>query len=59
MSSIARMNTRYAPMNWSHIPSFPNPMPKGEWLDDLSIFNDEKKENAALHLVRFHMRTQS
>ena len=30
-------------------------MPKVEWLTDLPIFKDEKKDNAALHLVRFHM----
>ena len=42
-------------MNQSHIPSFPNPMPKVEWLNDLPIFKDEKKDNVALHLVRFHM----
>ena len=49
------MNARYAPMNRSHIPGFPNPMPKVDWLEDLPIFKDEKKENVALHLVRFHM----
>ena len=42
-------------MNQSHIPGFPNPMPKVKWLDDLPIFKDEKKDNVALHLVRFHM----
>ena len=45
----------YGPMNQSHIPSFPNPMPKVEWLTDLPIFKDEKKDNVALNLVRFHM----
>jgi len=53
------MNARYAPMNRSHIPGFPNPMPKVDWLDDLPIFKDEKKDNAALHLVRFHMHVRS
>ena len=46
-------------MNWSHIPGFPNPMPKVDWLDDLPIFKDEKKDNAALHLVRFHLHVHS
>ena len=59
MNSTARMNARYAPMNWSHIPGFPNPMPKVDWLDDLPIFKDENKDNAALHLVRFHMHVRS
>jgi len=45
-------------MNRSHIPGFPNPMPKVEWLDDLPIFKDEKKDNDALHLVRFHMHVR-
>jgi len=59
MSSIARMSARYAPMNWSHIPGFPNPMPKVEWLTDLPIFKDEKKDNVALHLVRFHIHVHN
>ena len=46
-------------MNRSHIPGFPNPMPKVEWLTDLPIFKDEKKDNVALHLVRFHMHVHS
>ena len=46
-------------MNRSHIPSFPNPTPKVEWLIDLPIFKDEKKDNVALHLVRFHMHVHS
>ena len=52
------MNARYAPKNRSHIPGFPNPMPKVDWLDDLPIFKDEK-DNAALHFVRFHMHVRS
>ena len=46
-------------MNWSHIPGFPNPMPKVDWLYDLPIFKDEKKYNVSLHLVRFHMHVCS
>ena len=46
-------------MNRSHIPGFPNPMPKVEWLDDLPIFKDEKKDNVALQLVRFHMHVHN
>ena len=59
MSSIAIINAMYAAMNRSHIPGFPNPMPKVEWLTDLPIFKDEKKDNDALHLVRFHMHVHS
>ena len=59
MDSTARMNARYAPMDRSHIPGFPKPMPKVDWLDDLPIFKDEKKDNVALHLVRFHMHVRS
>ena len=59
MSSISRINARYAPMNWSHIPGFPNPMPKVERLTDIPIFRDEKKYNVTLHLVRFHMHVHS
>ena len=57
MSSIARINARYALMNRSHIPCFPNPMPKVDWLTGLPIFKQKKEEedNVALHLVRFHM----
>jgi len=46
-------------MNRSHIPGFPNPMPEVDWLEDLPIFKDEKKDNDALHLVRFHMHVHS
>lgn len=34
-------------------------MPKVDWLDDLPIFKYEKKDNATLHLVRFHMHVRS
>ena len=46
-------------MNRSHIPGFPNPMPKVEWLTNLPIFKDEKKDNFSLHLVRFHIHVHS
>ena len=55
MSYIARKNARYAPMDWSHLPGFPNLMQKFNWLNYLPIIKDEKKDNASLHLVRFHM----
>ena len=59
MSSIAGKNANHAPMNWSHIPVFPNPMPKVDWLDDLPIFKYEKKYNVALHFVRFNLHVHS
>ena len=42
-------------MNQSHIPGFPNIIPIVYWLTYLPILKYEKKDNAALHLVRFHM----
>lgn len=42
MGSIARINARYAPVDRSHIPGFPNPMPRGNWLTYLPILTDEK-----------------
>ena len=49
------MSARYAPMNHSHIPGFPNRIPKVDWQTGLPKFKDQKNDDAALHLVRFHM----
>ena len=43
-------------MDRSHIPGFPNPMPRDDWLSYLPMFKDEKKDDVALHLIKFHMR---
>jgi len=39
------------------IPGFPNKIPKGDWQRDLLMFKDDDRNDAALHLVRFHMHT--
>ena len=52
MSSLCE---RYAPMNHAHIPGFPNRIPKVDWQTGLPNFKDQKNDDVALHLVRFHM----
>ena len=52
---MSSLSTRYAPMNHAHIPSFPNRIPKVDWQIDLPKFKDQKNDDAALHLVRFHI----
>ena len=42
-------------MGRSHIPSFQNPMPYVDWLYCLPMFKYEKKDDVALHLIKFHM----
>ena len=46
---------RYAPMNLAHIPGFPNRIPKLDWQIGLPKFKDQKNDDVALHLVRFHI----
>ena len=55
MSSNARINLAYAPMDQSHIYGFPNPMPHVDWSTHLPMFKDEKKDDVGLHLVKFHI----
>ena len=50
-----RQAARYAPMNQAHIPSFPNPIPKVDWLTHLPKFKDQEGDDAAFHLIKFHM----
>jgi len=45
-------------MNRSHIPGFPNRMPSVDWLTYLPVFKDQKGDDAAIHLVRFHMHVR-
>jgi hypothetical protein len=52
MSSIF---ARYAPMNRSHILGFPNRIPHINWQKYLPKFEYGKGNDAALHLIRFHM----
>jgi hypothetical protein len=52
MSSIS---ARYAPMNRSHIPGFPNHMPCVDWQRYLPKFKDQEGDDVAFHLIKFHM----
>ena len=52
MERIAR---RYAPMSRDHIPGFPNKIPKVDWLQNLPMFKNMEGNDAALHLVKFHI----
>ena len=45
---------RYAPMNISHIPGFPNQIPHVDWQAYLPKFKDKKGDDATIHLFRFH-----
>ena len=51
MSSI---DVRFPPMNHAHIPSFPNRILNIDWQAYLPRFKDQKGDDAALHLFRFH-----
>ena len=42
-------------MNHSHIPSFPNHLPCIDSQVHLPKFKEEKGDDVALHLVKFHM----
>jgi hypothetical protein len=48
-------SARYAPMNRSHIPGFPNRIPHIDWQKYFPKFKDGKGNDVALHLIRFHM----
>jgi hypothetical protein len=48
-------SARYAPMNLSHIPGFPNRIPQIYWKKYLPKFKDGKGNDVDLHLIRFHM----
>jgi len=52
MGSVSK---RYAPLNRSHIPGFPNSIPKVDWQTYLPKFKDQKGDDVAFHLVKFHM----
>ena len=51
---MSSMDVRYAPMNRTHIPSFPNRIPNIDWQEYLPRFKDQKGDDVALHLFRFH-----
>jgi len=42
-------------MNQAHILGFPNPIPKVDWLTYLPKFKDREGDDAAFHLIKFHM----
>ena len=42
-------------MSQDHIPGFPNKFPKVNWQRNLPMFKDDNRNDAALHLVRFHL----
>ena len=45
---------RCAPMNFDAIPHYPNRIPPVNWQTYLPIFKDQKGDDAAIHLFRFH-----
>lgn len=49
----------YAPLERSKIPGFPNPFPKFDWSRNIQLFKDEIGDDAALHLLKFHMHLQN
>ena len=55
MSSTARINPMYATIDQSQIYGFPNPMPCVYWSTHIPMFKYEKKDDAGLHLVKFHI----
>ena len=50
---ISSRDARYAPMNLAAIPGYPNKIPLVNWKIDLPRFNDEKSDDAAIHLFKF------
>ena len=52
------ISARYAPMNHSHIPGFPNRMPCIDCQTYMPRFIDGKGDDVALHLVKFHMHVR-
>lgn len=51
MGSTAR---RYAPMNQTHIPSFPICIPCIDWQTNLPKFIDGNEDEAIMHPIKFH-----
>jgi hypothetical protein len=46
---------RFAPLDFSSVLGFPHPVPNmSEWGDFLPIFRENKEENPAKHLLKFH-----
>ena len=46
---------RFAPLDFSSVPGFPHRVPDmSEWGDFLPVFKEEKEDNIAEHLLKFH-----
>jgi hypothetical protein len=55
MAMEAILARRFAPLNFSVVPGFPNPAPSfSECADFLPIFSRKDEDNPAQHLVKFH-----
>jgi hypothetical protein len=51
----ALLARRFAPLNFSIVPSFPHPVPHlTEWGYFMPIFRERKEDNPAEHLIKFH-----
>ena len=49
------LSWRFAPLDFSSIPSFPHPVPDmSKWGDFIPVFKEEKDDNPAEHLLKFH-----
>ena len=51
---MSSQDARYAPMNLTHIPGFPNRIPHVGWQAYLPKFKDQKGDAIDIHLFRFH-----
>ena len=46
---------RFAPLDFSLVPSFPHPVPDmSEWGYFLPVFKEEEEDNPTKHLLKFH-----
>ena len=46
---------RFAPLNFSIVPGFPNTVPTmDEWGDFLPQFREKEEDNLAHHVIKFH-----
>jgi hypothetical protein len=55
MSMKAILAQRFAPLNFSVVPGFPNPAPSfSEWAYFLPIFSEKDEDNLAHHVIKFH-----
>jgi hypothetical protein len=54
-SFAALLARRFAPLDFSSVSGFPHPVPHmSEWGDFLPVFKEEKEDNPAEHLKKFH-----